>query len=145
MATTINANVSFKKGKYQEFEQKVLGRTRTTNTSDNGRYSYTQGPTHIEEGVLYLTEDEGGLYFGLADNKIKRLQGSVVFYDTSDDFLKMVEPPYHDDVIYYIVESNALIHWNPSKKVTINSVEYTGGWEQLNESGVDWSETITGL
>lgn len=145
MATTIGANVSFKKGTYQEFEQKVLGRIRTTKTSSDGRYAYTQGDTHIEEGVLYLTEDEGGLYLGLADSKIKRLQGSVVFYNTTEDFLKMVEPPYYDDVIYYIVESNALIHWNPSKKVTINDVEYTGGWEQLNEAGVDWSETISGL
>ena len=73
MATTIGANVSFKKGTYQEFEQKVLGRTRTTSSSDNGRYSYTQGTKHIEEGVLYLTEDEGGLYLGLANNEIKRL------------------------------------------------------------------------
>jgi hypothetical protein len=73
MATTIGANVSFKKGTYQEFEQKVLGRIRTTKTSSDGRYAYTQGDTHIEEGVLYLTEDEGGLYLGLADSKIKRL------------------------------------------------------------------------
>lgn len=145
MATTTKINVSFKKGTYQDFEQKVLGRIRTTKTSSDGRYAYTQGDTNIEEGVLYLTEDEGGLYLGLADSKIKRLQGSVVFYNTTEDFLKMVEPPYYDDVIYYIVESNALIHWNPSKKVTIKDVEYTGGWEQLNEAGVDWSETISGL
>ena len=99
------ANILFKKGSYNEFKSKVLTNNQAT------------------EGALYLTEDEGGLYLGLNGGTVKRIQGSVIFYEDDLKFVGDVidNPPYSSDVIYFISASNALIRWNGTKWVQINA------------------------
>lgn len=103
------ANIMFKKGSYSDFKTKVLE------------------PKNIVDGALYLTEDEGSLYLGkVVDGvkSVKRIQGSVVFYEDDLTFIGEVvnQPPYSSDLIYFISQKNALVRWD-----AINSK-----WVQLN-------------
>lgn len=94
------ANILFKKGSYSNFKANVLDKTNA-----------------VTPGALYLTEDEGGLYIGTSTSSVKRIQGSVIFYDNILNFKEGVidNPPYSRDVIYFIVDDNALIRWDESK------------------------------
>jgi hypothetical protein len=96
------ANIMFKKGSYSDFKTKVLE------------------PKNIVDGALYLTEDEGSLYLGkVVDGvkSVKRIQGSVVFYEDDLTFIGEVvnQPPYSSDLIYFISKDNALIRWDADK------------------------------
>ena len=82
------------------------------------------------EGVFYLTEDEGNLYFGKSTGEVSRIQGTVVSYSTFTDFSNDVEPPYSTDLIYFIADKDALVHWNGS------------GWVQLNTKASDVNDFI---
>lgn len=90
----------------------------------------TNLPASGVEGVFYLTEDEGNLYFGKAGGEISRVQGTVVAYSTFTDFSNNVQPPYSTDLIYFIAEKDALVHWNGS------------GWVQLNTKASDVNSFI---
>lgn len=116
--------ILFKKGSYSDFKTKVL--------TDN----------KAVEGALYLTEDEGGLYLGLNGGTVKRIQGSVIFYESVLDFQNNVEPPYSSDVIYFISNSNALIRWDASATNADGSV---GRWVQLNATQSDVTSSLTSL
>lgn len=113
-------NIAFKKGSYEAFQEALAKKS-------------------IQAGALYLTENEGCLYLGTGNNTVKRIQGSVVFYDTITDFTTLVEPPFSTDVIYYIVNDNALIHWNLTKTENEDGT-FTPGWDQLNVSENDLAE-----
>ena len=91
----------------------------------------TNLPASGVEGVFYLTEDEGNLYFGKAGGEISRVQGTVVAYSTFTDFSNDVQPPYSTDLIYFIAEKDALVHWNGS------------GWVQLNTKAADVNQFIS--
>lgn len=95
------ANILFRKGSYEQF--KAL--------------------TSFTAGTLYLTEDEGGLYLGLGGSNKKRIQGSVLYFDTLTRFENEVikAPPYSTDVIYFIADEDALFHYTSNE-----------GWKQLN-------------
>jgi len=66
------ANILFKKGSYELFEKNVLGITRVKD-SEGKVTGFEQGPTNVQEGALYLTEDEGGLYLGKSNGTVKRI------------------------------------------------------------------------
>ena len=116
------ANIMFKKGSYSDFKTKVLE------------------PKNIVDGALYLTEDEGSLYLGkVVDGvkSIKRIQGSVVFYEDDLTFIGEVvnQPPYSSDLIYFISKKNALIRWD-----AVNSK-----WVQLNATADDVTTSLNNL
>jgi hypothetical protein len=79
------------------------------------------------DGTIYFTTDEGGMYIDVG-NERKRIQGSVLYFDTLEDFAKGVKPPYSTDLLYFIAKSeygdtkeyNALVRWNGSKWVQLN-------------------------
>lgn len=75
-----------------------------------------------EAGALYFTTDEGGLYLGLSNSEVKRIQGSVIFYKDTLNFKTEVvdQPPYSQDVLYFIEKDNALIRYNGSKWIQLN-------------------------
>jgi hypothetical protein len=66
------ANILFKKGNYELFEKNVLGITRIKD-SEGKVTGFKQGSKNIQEGALYLTEDEGGLYLGTSNSTVKRI------------------------------------------------------------------------
>ena len=96
------ANLLFKRGSYNDFKTKVLGGKAV-------------------DGALYLTEDEGSLYVGKSDGSVLRVQGTVHQYADLKEFGASVTPPYSTDVIYFIANKNALIRWNGSTWVQLNT------------------------
>lgn len=103
----------------------------------------------IENGTIYFTADEGGLYIGAGDaQKAVRIQGSVLYFDTVQDFFDKTEPPYSSDVLYFIAKSvnadgttelwNALLHWDPTA-----GENKTGAFVQINTTAQDL-EALTG-
>ena len=79
-------------------------------------------------GTLYVTTDEKCLYLDISDTERIRLQGSVLYYSTLEEFYKNEQPPYSTDVIYFIEKDsegnqfNALMRWNAA----------ASEWIQLN-------------
>lgn len=130
------ANIAFKKGSLVDFEEKVLGQKRKYDGNQQF-IGYEQVTANITEGTLYLTEDEGGLYLGVSNTEVKRIQGSVVFYEEALTFkAEVVErPPYSPDVIYFISDSNALIRWD----------ETNTKWIQLNYTTDEIDTKISNL
>lgn len=108
------ANLIFKKGSYADFKAKV---------------------TTAQEGAFYLTEDEGGLYVGLADGSTKRIQGSLIMCDDLDDLVaKAGMPPYDPNVIYFDAKDNALFRYNG-----------TDSWIQLNQTAEATTTALNAL
>lgn len=88
----------------------------------------------FENGTLYFTTDEGGLYLGLEKGQGIRMQGSVLYFSTLQQFYDNVKPPYSTDVLYFIEKNydaekaeyqmfNALMRWDEenSKWIQINA------------------------
>lgn len=135
------ANILFKKGNYELFEKNVLGITRIKD--NEGKVTgFEQGPKNIQEGALYLTEDEGGLYLGTSSSTVKRIQGSVIFYEDTLKFKEEVidVPPYRSDVIYFISSDNALVRW-----VDESSNPNLGRWVVLNATAADVTNQLNVL
>ena len=97
------ADLLLKKGSYSDFKSKILDKTAAV------------------EGTLYFTEDEGGLYLGKADKTVVRIQGTVHQYETLTDFTSDITPPYSTDVIYFIADKNALVRWDGSNWIQLNT------------------------
>lgn len=105
------ANLFFRKGEY------------------NGLFKGHNGqPLPLAEGTIYFTTDEGGMYIDTAEKRV-RIQGSVLYFDTLEHFVKEVQPPFSQDVLYFIAKSeaegketkyNALLRWDGSKWIQLN-------------------------
>lgn len=86
-----------------------------------GEYNGFKALKSYEQGTIYVTTDEQGIYFAKDNNTAVKL-GNIITYDTLKGFTDSTKPPYSSDVFYYITESNALIKYNGTKFVQINSV-----------------------
>ena len=92
-------------------------------------------------GTLYVTTDEKCLYLDVSDTERIRLQGSVLYYSTLEEFYKNEQPPYSTDVIYFIEKDsegkqfNALMRWNAA----------TSEWIQLNATASSVENAIKEL
>lgn len=116
------SNILFRKGSYNEFKTKVLGYDTETQQFSK--------PKFIDEGALYFTEDEGGLYLGVSVPNVgsegthldvKRIQGSLLYFDTLEAFENEVAPPYDTNVIYFIGDKNTLARYDGSEWKILNS------------------------
>lgn len=102
------AQVMFKKGSFQLFNENILKKKAA------------------EDGTLYITEDEGGLYLGKTGGEVQRIQGSVIIYDSLVQFENEVvkAPPYSTDVIYFIGgNKNALVRYTGTTWVQLNPTQ----------------------
>ena len=97
------ANLLLKKGSYAEFKSKILDTNAAT------------------EGALYFTENEGGLYIGKSDGSVQRIQGTLHQYATLTDFVANEAPPYSQDVVYFIADKNALVRWDGTQWIQLNT------------------------
>lgn len=92
-----------------------------------GLYANLPAQGDFVDGALYFTTDEGGLYLGLSEGKGVRVQGSVLYFSTLEEFYDNVKPPYSTDVLYFIEKDkdgnvfNALMRWNGTTWVQINA------------------------
>lgn len=85
-----------------------------------GEYSGFKALTSYEQGTIYVTTDEQGIYFAKDTNTAIKL-GNIITFATLADWKTAITPPYNADVFYYIANDNALIKFNGSKFVQINS------------------------
>lgn len=118
------SNILFRKGSYADFQKNVLGYNDVTQQFSEEK--------KITEGALYFTEDEGGLYLGVSVPNVgregthldvKRIQGSLLYFDTLEEFEEKESPPYDTNVIYFIGESNVLARYTGSEWKILNSNE----------------------
>ena len=101
-------------------------------------------------GTLYVTTDEKCLYMDISDTERIRLQGSVLYFETLEQFYNNVQPPYSTDVIYFIEKAedgtqfNALMRWRPD---TSDATKYPNGgeWIQLNATAASVEAAIADL
>lgn len=101
------ADLLLKKGSYDSFKLNVFDPEKNIKNA--------------VEGALYFTEDEGGLYLGKADKTVVRIQGTVHQYDTLKDFAEGTQPPYSKDIVYFIADKDALVRWNGTAWVQLNT------------------------
>ena len=87
-----------------------------------GSYAGFKALTSYEDGALYFTTDEGGLYLGTGTNSCKRIQGSVLYFENLTRFENDVvkAPPYSTDVLYFVASEDALLRYTGSKWVQVN-------------------------
>lgn len=123
------ADLLLKKGSFTEFKTKV--------------FDPENNIKNAVEGALYFTEDEGGLYLGKADKTVVRIQGTVHQYDTLKDFAEGTQPPYSKDIVYFIADKDALVRWNGSAWVQLNTPAATSA--QMAADIKSNAEDISGL
>lgn len=93
-----------------------------------------------KEGTFYLAEDERSLYFGTKDGTIERIQGSVLYFNSLQEFTNNTQPPYSTDIIYFIANDNALVRWNGTKWIQLNATA-----EAVNTAITELTTAINGL
>lgn len=100
-------------------------------------------PTTVDNGTIYMTTDEGGIYLGLADNQLKRMGDYITVANTSE-LVELTRQPGHKistSALYYAIEQNVLCRWNGTAWVQINQQATLANLV----GGVDVSATSTGL
>lgn len=123
------ADLLLKKGSFEDFKLKVFDPEKNIKNA--------------VEGALYFTEDEGGLYLGKADKTVVRIQGTVHQYDTLKDFAEGTQPPYSKDIVYFIADKDALVRWNGTAWVQLNTPAATSA--QMAADIKTNAEDISGL
>ena len=123
------ADLLLKKGSFEDFKLKV--------------FDPENNIKNAVEGALYFTEDEGGLYLGKADKTVVRIQGTVHQYDTLKDFTSENKPPFSKDIVYFIADKDALIRWNGTAWVQLNTPAATSA--QMAADIKTNAEDISGL
>lgn len=81
---------------------------------------YSQLPTTHSEGTVYITTDEKAMYVDISDSDRIRI-GQIITLTKSD--WQALPRPFSEDVFYYITDINALIRWNGTSWIQINSTD----------------------
>lgn len=71
-------------------------------------------------GTIYVTTDEHAMYVDTSDNSRIRIQGSVLYFDSLTEFTNKVQPPFSTDVIYFIANEKAFVHWDGKEWTQLN-------------------------
>ena len=92
-----------------------------------GLYKNLPSYSADQEGTIFVTTDEGAMYINL-DGKQIRMQGSVLYYDSVEEFTAATNPPYSTEALYFFrklgkndtIASNAFMAYNGTEWVQIN-------------------------
>lgn len=92
-----------------------------------GLYENLPSYSAEQEGTIFVTTDEGAMYINL-DGKQIRMQGSVLYYDSVEEFTASTNPPYSTDALYFFrklgkndtIASNAIMAYNGTEWIQIN-------------------------
>ena len=104
--------------------------------------SFAKLPADISNGTIYVTTDEKAMYVDLDSKRIRLSQ--IISLSTSD--WQKLTPPYSIEAFYYLTDSNALLKYNGSDWVQINSLtEITSALKGLGFLGVVASLPTTNL
>ena len=116
------ANLNFRWGKYSDFQSQVV----TGNKA--------------KEGTIYVATHENNrgasLFIGVDGGKTERIQGTVLFFSDLAEFHAKTQPPYSEDVIYFLAANNALVRWTGSEWVQLNVTAdtFTVDLEKVNKA-----------
>ena len=116
------ANLNFRWGKYSDFQSQVV----TGNKA--------------KEGTIYVATHENNrgasLFIGVDGGKAERIQGSVLFFSDLAEFKSNTQPPYSEDVIYFLAANNALVRWTGSEWIQLNVTAdtFTADLAEINKA-----------
>lgn len=79
--------------------------------------SFKNLPQTITNGTIYVTKDEKAMYIDLDGNRIR--VGQIISL-TTEDWQKLI-PPYSQEGFYYLTDSNALLKYNGTEWIQLNS------------------------
>ena len=79
-------------------------------------------PQTKSAGTIYVTTDEKAMYVDLpnADNIVERIRLSQIITLSTYDWQNLT-PPYSTEAFYYISDANALLKYNGTQWVQLNS------------------------
>ena len=88
---------------------------------------------NFSEGTLYVVTDQKAIYLDTYQNKTAttanqqriRLQGTIQYYESVQAWSQAVQPPYNSDVIYFIANKDALMRYDGTKWVQLNTTAKT--------------------
>lgn len=75
-------------------------------------------PSQLSEGTIYVTTDEKAMYADLGNKRIRLSQ--IIDVATTAQW-EALKPPYSTEAFYYIVDANALLKYNGSDWIQLNS------------------------
>lgn len=75
-------------------------------------------PSQLSEGTIYVTTDEKAMYADLGNKRIRLSQ--IIDVATTAQW-EALKPPYSTEAFYYIVDANALLKYNGSGWIQLNS------------------------
>lgn len=86
----------------------------------NFKYGLHSGLDQVaySEGTIYVTSDEKAMYADLGGSRIRL--GQIVSIPTVAEW-EALKPPYSTEAFYYIVDANALLKYNGTDWIQINS------------------------
>ena len=86
----------------------------------NFKYGLHSGLDQVayNEGTIYVTSDEKAMYADLGGSRIRL--GQIVSIPTVAEW-EALKPPYSTEAFYYIVDANALLKYNGTDWIQINS------------------------
>ena len=89
-------------------------------------------------GTVYITTDERSMYVDVNDETRIRVQGSVLYYDSVEQFTKDTTPPYATDVLYFFRKIKT-----GDNAATNALMAYTGtDWVQVNITKEDFDAQV---
>lgn len=77
-----------------------------------GSYKNLPAAGYAVDGAIYLTEDEGGIYLGLADKTLKRM-GDYVFVQDLAALKEYATSKISKYTMFYVIEGNILAFYDP--------------------------------
>ena len=77
-----------------------------------GSYKNLPAAGHAVDGAIYLTEDEGGIYLGLADKTLKRM-GDYVFVQDLNALEQYATTKISKYTMFYVIDGNILAFYDP--------------------------------
>lgn len=80
---------------------------------------YKSLPTAYSAGTIYVTTDEKAMYVDISDTQRIRL-GQIVEIATTAEW-EALKPPYSTEAFYYVADANALLKYNGTAWVQLNS------------------------
>ena len=116
------ANLNFRWGKYSDFQSQVV----TGNKA--------------KEGTIYVATHENNrgasLFVGVDGGKAERIQGTVLFFSDLAEFKSKTQPPYSEDVIYFLAANNALVRWDGEEWIQLNVTAdtFTADLTEINKT-----------
>ena len=90
--------------------------------------------------LIYVATHENNrgasLFVGVDGGKAERIQGTVLFFSDLAEFKSKTQPPYSEDVIYFLAANNALVRWDGEEWIQLNVTAdtFTADLTEINKT-----------